>query len=353
MVKAISFAPEVEDLVRFVEDTGPDRIVEATLSRLKDGVPAKELVTAAALAVVRSTELPAKHHGGPVHPICGTHGAYETSRRLSGKAAFIPIIQHVALCNHHIHSRHMGPYSMPELEPMDGTMEKAYDDYFDAESRIVHMRIMGNGKGNGDKIGLTKEVFTRSVQAGRPAAAEQYFLWLLENLPHGEVFDLMVHTAVSRNAMDDHNFLYPMFTVRALGTIGWEWAPVLLRPVVRYQARNPVPLSDARDVDFGTIEDMVDKYRLLEIGISAETTAAETQTIGELGSRIGASRDFYGTVEMLAKALGDGLSIKRCRRSPFHRSFHRFPEQQLRKSHGLSSPHWNKLSSVSAEHGRS
>ncbi len=310
MVKAISFTSEVEDLVRFVEDTEPNEIVEATLTKLQDGVSAKELVRAGAVAVVRSTELPSKHHGGPVHPICGTHGSYETSRRLSGKTALVPIIQHVALCNHHIHSRHMGPYIMPELEPMDGTMEKPYEDYFDAESSIVHMRIMGNGNGSGDKVKLTKEAFTRSVQAGRPAAAEQYFLWLLENLPHGEVFDLMVYTAVSRNWMDDHNFLYPMFTVRALDTIGWEWASVLLRPVARYQARNPVPLSDARDVDFSFIEEIVDKYRLLEIGIPTETNEGETRAIGELGSLIGASQDFYETVEMLGKALADGLSLK-------------------------------------------
>jgi hypothetical protein len=120
----------------------------------------------------------------------------------------------------------------------------------------------------------------------------------------------MVYTAVSRNWMDDHNFLYPMFTVRALDDIGWEWASVLLRPVVRYQARSPVALSDARDVDFSFIEEIVDKYRLLEIGISLETNEGETRAIGELGGLVGASRDFYGTVEMLGKALADGLSLK-------------------------------------------
>ena len=108
MFKGIVFRDEVEDLVQFVEETDPSEIIERTLDKLRAGTPAVDLLRAGALAVCRSTELPPEHHGGPVHPICGIHGVYNTSRRLSGEMAFMPIVQHVALCNNHVHSPQMG-----------------------------------------------------------------------------------------------------------------------------------------------------------------------------------------------------------------------------------------------------
>ena len=81
MFRAIEFSPEVEALVRFVEETPPSEIVEQTLSKLRGRVTSKNLITASALAVVRSTELPASHHGGPVHPIAGLRGCYHTAEQ--------------------------------------------------------------------------------------------------------------------------------------------------------------------------------------------------------------------------------------------------------------------------------
>ena len=134
MFRAIEFSPEVEALVRFVEETPPSEIVEQALSKLRGGVTSKDLITASALAVVRSTELPASHHGGPVHPIAGLRGCYHTAERLQGELGFLPIIQHVTLSNHHVHSPHMGPYIMPALAPMDGSVDAPYETFHDVES---------------------------------------------------------------------------------------------------------------------------------------------------------------------------------------------------------------------------
>ena len=77
------------------------------------GLPVRDILAANALAVVRSTELPAQHHGGPLHPICGIHAVAEVSRRLPGESGYLPVLQHTALCNNHVHSPTMGPYLMP------------------------------------------------------------------------------------------------------------------------------------------------------------------------------------------------------------------------------------------------
>lgn len=301
MFKPIRFPAETEDLVRFVEETDPAGIIEATLAKLREGTTPKELLTAGALAVVRSTELPPEHHGGPVHPVCGIHGVYHTSQRLSGELAYMPIVQHVVLCSNHVHSPQMGPFIMPEISALEGTAEEV-------GSYHLGGAIFPAGDGNGRDD--TEEAFLKSIRVRKPSAAEQYYLWLMEKLSPGEVLDLILPAAISRNTMDDHYFLYPMFTLRALDVIGWEWAPVLMRPVVRYQARNPYALHKDENLEFGTVEGLLDKYRLLEREIPVDTNQQETEAIGELAGRIGSCHDYYDTLEPIAEALANGLSLE-------------------------------------------
>lgn len=310
MYNPIRFPDEVENLVRFVEETDPNRIIGETVDRLRNGVSTREMLRASALAVVRSTELPAAHHGGAVHPICGLHGCFGTSERLTGEMAFLPIVQHVALCNHHIQSRHMGPYIMPELEPMDGSVDAPYEIYMDRESSIVHMGAKTNGDSKVDALALTKEAFLNNIQSQRPVAAEQLYLWLAENQSPGQVLDLLLPGFISKNHMDDHNFLYPVFTARALDCIGWEWAPVLMRPIVRYQARTGGDLSGGETTGFKAVEDVVKEYGLLEMDIPFHTTDDETGAIRDLGEAIGTNRHFFDNIEMMGRALAEGLSLE-------------------------------------------
>ena len=316
MFKPIRFPSEVENLVRFVEETEPDRIIEETLTKLRDGVSPKELLTAGALAVVRSTELPSSHHGGPVPPDMWSPW------RISYVS---PPLRRVGL---HSHRASMWPYatitstpaagrrtSCPEIAPLDGKGDRLgsyhlgnsyhwYESVFDPKYGAV------TEEEDKDSQSATKAAFQRSIEARESSSAEQHCLWLLENLPPGEVFDLLLPAAISRNSMDDHFFIYPMFTARALDCIGWEWASVLMRPMVRYQARNPFIEPVRESLDFSVVEGLLDKYRLLEIDIPDHTTDRETDAIGELSASIGACHDYADTIELMAKALGDGLSLE-------------------------------------------
>lgn len=120
MFEAVQFEPSVEEMVRFIEETDPNDIVAATYQKLKTGTSCEALLRAGALAVVRSTELPPQHHGGPVHPICAIHACQKVSERLKGEQGFLPVIQHTVPCNNHCHSPQMGPYLMPAIEPLPG-----------------------------------------------------------------------------------------------------------------------------------------------------------------------------------------------------------------------------------------
>ena len=73
MPQLVSFEPAVEKLARFVEETPSADIVARSLALLQAGEAPKRLAAAVGLAVSRSTEVGAYHHGGPVHPVSGLH----------------------------------------------------------------------------------------------------------------------------------------------------------------------------------------------------------------------------------------------------------------------------------------
>ena len=188
---ASSLPKSIEPLVQFIEDTPPDQILDRTMEKLRAGVPTQMMLTASALAVARSSDLPPGHHGGPLHPLAGLIAVSNLVGRLEGEQRFVPVLQHVALSNKHIHHPAMGPYSLLEFEAMD----------------------FGG-------VQATKDAFLAAVKRGETNKADHCFLWLWKNIPPVEALDLLLTVAIPKNAMDDHYFIFPAFTFRALETHG-------------------------------------------------------------------------------------------------------------------------------------
>ena len=156
----VQFSEDIEPLVQFIEDTPPEEILDCTLEKLRTGLPIQTVLTASALAVTRSTELPPGHHGGPLHPLAGLYAVSKLARRLEGEQRFIPILQHVALSNKHIHHPAMGPYQLLEFAPLDAGGVEA-----------------------------TKSAFLTAVTRGECNHADHIFQWLWQHVPPIEAFD--------------------------------------------------------------------------------------------------------------------------------------------------------------------
>ncbi|MGH6717750.1 MAG: hypothetical protein ACREER_00405, partial [Alphaproteobacteria bacterium] len=294
MVPSIACPVGREAEVRLVEDTPPALIVEAAIDALSRGVAPERLLAGAAIGVSRSTELPPDHHGGPVHPVCGLHPVLALSRRLAGRAAWLPVVQNVALANKHVHSDTMGPTTMPALRPL---------------------AVTGQAQAG-------REAFLDALWSRKPLAAERYLLGALDSLPTGDVLDLLLDVAVPRNALDDHYFLYTVYAARALDAVGWDLAPIVLRPCVRYLAGNPLLDTPGRDGDydayyaaslaayrsFPAIDALIDRLGLDRPGRRIASGADETAAIGRLGEAIGALADYQPIPAMVAAAMADGLS---------------------------------------------
>ena len=109
MAQRVRYPDHIEPLVQLVEETSPERIVARVHEKLAGGTPTRDMLLASALAVVRSSDLPPGHHGGPLHPLAGLHAVRHIAARLPGEYAQLPVIQNVAVANKHIHSPAMGP----------------------------------------------------------------------------------------------------------------------------------------------------------------------------------------------------------------------------------------------------
>jgi hypothetical protein len=276
MARRVAYPDHIEPLVQFVEETPPDRIVAQTHDKLAGGTSVKDMLLASALAVVRSSDLPPGHHGGPLHPLAGLHAVRHIAARLPGEYATLPVIQHVAVANKHIHSPAMGPFILAEAQPVSER----------------------------DSVEATLEAFRFAVGRGVYNACDHYFLYLLHRLSPMQILEHLLEVAIPKNQLDDHYFLFPVFTWRALEYFGWEYAQYIGRAPVRYITRPTAPAS------LDEVDRLIDSYDLLDRQLRFETGHDETAAITALADEIGRCNDFAEVPGMLAHALADGLSLE-------------------------------------------
>src|SRR5204863_9820607 len=171
MARPVAYPESIEPLVRFVEETTPERIVAATHDKLAAGTPVKDVLLASALAVVRSSDLPPGHHGGPLHPLAGLHAVRHIAARLPGEYARLPVIQNVAVANKHIHSPAMGPFILPDAQPVSEQ----------------------------DSVEATLESFRMAASPCGDHACDHYYLYLLPRPSPMQVLEHPLHVAIPKN----------------------------------------------------------------------------------------------------------------------------------------------------------
>ena len=279
----VRYAEDLEPLVQFVEDTRPEEILDKTLEKLRGGLPIPRLLTASALAVTRSTDMPPGHHGGPLHPLVGLYAVTRLVERLQGEDRFLPVLQHVALANKHIHHPAMGPYQLLEFEPVDA-----------------------------GGVAATKSAFLNAVGRGEWNHADHLYQWLWQNVPAIDAFDLLMSVAIPKNFHDDHYFIFPSFMWRNFeaGILDKALLPLVMRPVVRYVTRNPVGSNNPMPSPLPEIEALIEKHQLLSRILRQRSGADETAAIGALGEAIGRIDVYAEIPAMMAEALVGGLSLE-------------------------------------------
>jgi hypothetical protein len=272
----VQYPADIEPLVQFIEDTPPMDIIDETLQKLRDGVPTEAMLTASALAVTRSSDLPPGHHGGPLHPLAGLYAISKLVSRLEGEDRFLPVVQHVALSNKHVNAPETSPYQLLEFAPL-----------------------------NFDSFEKAKAAFLLACSRGESLKADHIYQWIWDNAEPIEAFDLLMSIAIPKNNVDDHYFVFPGYLWRSFeaGVLDKQYLKLLMRPTVRYAARFPIAPAQPE------LDSLIKDMKLMERVTRQETGDDETIAIGRLGKNIGMVEEFVDIPVMIASALGKGLSL--------------------------------------------
>jgi len=272
----VQYPADIEPLVQFIEDTPPADIIDRTLEKLRGGVPTETMLTASALAVTRSSDLPPGHHGGPLHPLAGLYALSNLVGRLEGEDKFIPVVQHVALSNKHVNAPETSPYQLLEFAPIN------FKDFEAA-----------------------KAAFLLACSRGESLKADHIYQWIWDNAEPIEAFDLLMSIAIPKNNVDDHYFVFPGYLWRSFeaGVLDKQYLKLLMRPTVRYAARFPIAPAQPE------LDSLIKDMKLLEKVTRQETGDDETIAVGRLGKNIGQVEEFAEIPVMIASALAKGLSL--------------------------------------------
>lgn len=222
IVHGVDLGP-LERTARWIEETAPDKLERELPKRIeKSKGEVDALMRAAALAAARSTQWPADParplpHAGLVLP--SLRSAARRLEELSEERARAAV--RVAA----------------EAAVRQTNLEIA------AQGGPVPLPIFKDGVGAKEEILFS---FLEEVRAGHADRADERFTWLAKDLDKGPLMDVVLSAGLEGVTRDAHKVISVVEGAAALSWLGWEWAPLVLRPVVRLQASGAHELDEYR-----------------------------------------------------------------------------------------------------------
>src|SRR5262245_60386031 len=120
----VRFGPDIEPIVRLIEDTPRDRCVAAFIDQLRDGLPYRRFLAAVFFAGIR------RHRSG--HDVYKIHSVHQVSLDARPEERLLPLFWAL-----HGYKKHQEDFPRPLLTRLKGplpTPEKARSELVDARS---------------------------------------------------------------------------------------------------------------------------------------------------------------------------------------------------------------------------
>ena len=275
----LDFGPH-EKTVRWIEQTLPAEFPRELARRLpKVGPGAWDAwIRAGALAAARSTRHDGVHRMPRGIPVLAAARALQQGRSPDEGRALLSYA--LRLVNREIHDPGFGPF-----------------------------RLLPCGEVPGEGREGTLFSFLEAVRAGEADWADHRFAWLVRNLDKEEVIDLLLSSGLEGVSVSAERVAGVVEAVSLLQALGWEHAPVLLRPVVRHQAAGNWNSSDydqCRD-----IIELRDLHRLARRRPPGQPALGERDAEGFLAeARDWAEASPGDRTERITTALAAGLPLE-------------------------------------------
>src|SRR5947209_7692681 len=195
----VQLDPEIEPLVRLLEDTPRERVLEEVAARLRRGVTYRELLAALLLAGVRNIE--PRPVGFKFHAVLVINSAHLASLSSSDSDRWLPIFW-------------------------------ALDQF--KSSQAANLRKGGWVLGPVDESAVppshkARAAFIQSMDDWDEAAADAAIVGLARTAGADEIFELLCRYGVRDFYEIGHKQIYVANSFRTLQTIGWQHAEPVLR----------------------------------------------------------------------------------------------------------------------------
>lgn len=195
---AVQFHPAIEPLVRLLEDTPREKVLEAVVSKLRAGLAYRDLVAALFLAGIRNVQ--PRPVGFKFHAVLVIHSAHQASVASPESERLLPIFW--------------------AIEQFKRSQEA------DVREGDWTMRPPASGLPTPEKA---REAFIAAMERWDEGAADAAVTVLARNAPVHELFHLFARLGARDFREIGHKEIYVAASFRLLELIGWRHAEPVLR----------------------------------------------------------------------------------------------------------------------------
>lgn len=199
--EVVRLRPEIEPLVRFLEETPREKLVDETIARIKRGVAYQELLAALLLAGVRNVE-PRPNVGFKFHAVLVVNSAHLASLASPDHERWLPILWAID---------HFKGAQAQNIKERDGWRMSAVKE---SEVPPAHR---------------AREAFVDAMQRWDVSAADAAVAGLARSAGADEVFELFSRFAPRDFRDIGHKAIFAANSRRTLECIGWQHAEPVLR----------------------------------------------------------------------------------------------------------------------------
>jgi hypothetical protein len=271
------FSNELEPLVRFLEETPRDRLIEQTAAKVQQGLSYRELLAALLLAGVRNVQ-PRPSVGFKFHAVLVVNSAHLASLDAADSDRWLPIFW--ALDNFkasQTRDENEGDWTLPAVD--------------EASVPPAHR---------------AKAALADALERWDEAAADVAVVSLVRNFGAHDVYRQLVRFAARDFRSIGHKAIFLANGFRTLETIGWEYAEPVIRSLV-YAMQNHVGDPNPANSDLEADRPgRLNRERLMEIDdqwLTGKPSSAATQELLETLRTDSAEEASRAVVEQLHRGV--------------------------------------------------
>jgi hypothetical protein len=218
----VRLQPDIEPLVRFIETTPRDQLIEEAAGRVRKGLPYRDLLAALLLAGVRGIR-PRPNVGFKFHAVLVVNSAHLASLASPDSERWLPIFW--ALDNFKKSQADNDKESGWRMKPVD-------------ELKVPPAR-------------QAKQAFAAAMDRWDEEAADAAAAALARSVGANEVFELFANYGARDFRDIGHKAIYVANSWRTLQCVGWRHAEPVLRSLayalLKYDGANPADRDDPAD----------------------------------------------------------------------------------------------------------